>query len=109
MSAYPAQIRAGATFCCIFLFAAFSQTAAAKTLCVNPGGTASCFSKIQLAVNAASKNDVIDVAAGTYAEAVVIGKPLSLIGSGSSRSIIDAAGLPNGVFIDGFYNQGSAD
>jgi pectin methylesterase-like acyl-CoA thioesterase len=90
---HPARFRPGPTFCCVILFAAFSQTLAAKTLCVNPTGSNSCYAKIQLAVNAASNNDVINVAAGTYAEDVVIGKPLSLIGSGPDRSIIDATNL----------------
>lgn len=103
---HPARFRPGLTFCCVILFAAFSQTLAAKTLCVNPTGSNSCYSKIQLAVNAASNNDVINVAAGTYAEDVVIGKPLSLIGSGPDRSIIDATNLANGILLDGYNNPG---
>src|ERR1019366_8510395 len=46
----------------------------AATLCVNPGGTGGCFAKIGDAVAAAAKNDTIQVAAGVYAEDVVIGK-----------------------------------
>ena len=45
--------------CCAVLFAVFSQSVAAKTLCVNPGGSYPCYSKIQLAVHNASANDVI--------------------------------------------------
>jgi hypothetical protein len=103
---HPARFRPGFTLCCVILFAAFSQTLAAKTLCVNPTGSNSCYAKIQLAVNAASNNDLINVAAGTYAEDVVIGKPLSLIGSGPERSIIDAANLANGILLDGYNNPG---
>ena len=49
----------------------------AATLCVNPGGTGGCFSTINSAVAAASPNDTVKVAAGSYAEDVVIGKALS--------------------------------
>jgi hypothetical protein len=73
----------------------------AATLCVNPGGTKGCFSKIGAAVKAASPNDTINVAAGTYKEDVVIGKALSLIGAGRATTIIDATGLSNGIYIDG--------
>src|SRR6516165_4413264 len=64
----------------------------AATLCVNPGGTGGCFSTIRAAVSAASPNDTIKVAAGTYAEDVVIGKTLSLVGSNQNTTIIDATG-----------------
>jgi hypothetical protein len=37
---------------------------------------------------------------------VVIGKPLSLIGSGPDRSIIDATDLANGILLDGYNNPG---
>ncbi|WP_162601609.1 right-handed parallel beta-helix repeat-containing protein [Occallatibacter savannae] len=57
---------------------------------------------------AASAWDVINVWPGTYKEAVVIGMPLSLIGSGANSTIIDAIGLPNGIFVDGFDNVGLA-
>ena len=54
-----------------------NQRAAAKTLCVNPGGTKGCFSKINDAIAAAKAKDTIDVAAGTYKEDVVVDKSLS--------------------------------
>jgi parallel beta-helix repeat protein len=100
----------GIRFVCLntILTIAICQTALAATLCVNPGGTAGCFAKIQDAVNAAAANDTIHVAQGTYAEDVVVGKPLSLVGHGSSNTIIDAAGLLNGVYIDGLDNPGLA-
>ncbi len=65
-----------------------------------------CYGKIQFAVNAASNYDVIEVARGTYKEDVTIGKPLSLIGTGADPSVIDATGLPNGIFVDGFDYPG---
>lgn len=96
-----------------FVIAAFavlitlsSQNAAAATLCVNSGGTGGCFATIQTAVNSASPNDVVNVWPGTYKEDVIIGKPLSLIGTSSSSTKIDATGLPNGIYVDGFDNPG---
>jgi parallel beta-helix repeat protein len=103
------QFRPDALFCCALLLAAFSQAAQAKTLCVNPGGTGGCYAKIQLAVTAAAVNDVINVAAGTYTEGVVIGKPLSLIGAGASSSFINATNQPNGILADGLNNPGLHD
>ena len=81
-----------------------SQSAAAATLCVNPGGTGGCFSKITDAVAAAKPHDVIRVAAGSYAEDVVIGKPLSLVGANPNTTIIDATGLSNAVYVNGLDN-----
>src|ERR1019366_8994698 len=92
--------------CCAVLFAVSSQNAAAATHCVNPGGAGGCYSKIQTAVNHASPNDVINVAAGTYKEDVVIGIPLSLLGAGASSTWINAAGLANGIFVDGYDHAG---
>ena len=91
--------------CCV-LFAAFCQTTAAWTLCVNPAGSNGCYSKIQDAVNHASANDVIEVGPGTYKEYVTIGKPVSIIGAGAESSIIDATNLAHGFFVDGFYVPG---
>jgi len=78
----------------------------AKTLCVNPGGTSGCFAKINDAVAAAAVNDTIQVAAGTYKEDVVIGKSLSLVGAGAARTVINAKGLANGVYVDGLDHPG---
>jgi parallel beta-helix repeat protein len=95
-----------------FLLLAFgtSQFAAAgvapTTLCVNPAGSGGCYKTIGAAVAAAGPGSTINVAAGTYREAVVIGKPLFLLGAGSVKTIIDAAGLPNAVYVDGFDNAG---
>src|SRR3954453_11069953 len=81
-------------------------SASAATLCVNPGGTRGCSATISAAVMAATSNDTITVAKGSYHEAVVIDKPLSLIGSGDEKTIIDATGLPNGINVDG-HNHGA--
>jgi hypothetical protein len=37
---------------------------------------------------------------------VIIGKPLSLVGAGCGRSIINAVRLPTGIYIDGIDNPG---
>lgn len=78
----------------------------AATLCVNPGGTGGCFAKINDAVAAAAKNDTIQVAAGVYKEDVVIGKPLALVGAGSTSTIINAKGLANAIYVDGLDHAG---
>lgn len=78
----------------------------ATTLCVNPGGTGGCSSTIAAAVAAAAPGDIIKVAAGTYAEDVIIGKSLSLLGAGAESTIIDATGLANGINVDGLDNKG---
>ena len=103
---YSARLRVALVVCSAVLFAAFSKDAAANTLCVKPGGSQWCYAKIQWAVNAASNNDVINVAPGTYKEDVVIGKPLSLIGAEGDPSVIDATNLANGIFVDGFDHPG---
>ena len=94
--------------CFTILFAASSQNAAAATHCVSPGGSGGCYPTISIAVSHAAAHDSINVAAGTYKEDVVIGKPLSLIGAGAGASVIDATGLANGVFIDGYTHPGLA-
>jgi len=104
---YPARFRPWLFVCCVILFAAFAQTAVAwTTLCVNPNGSQGCYSTIQAAVNNALPNQVINVEPGTYTEDVVIGIPLSLLGSGPGQSVIDATGLAHGIFVDGFDNPG---
>lgn len=89
--------------------AGLSQTAGHHALCVKPDGSNGCYATIQGAVNHASMNDVIFVAPGTYAEEVVVGQPLSLIGAGANTTTIDATGLAHGIFVDGFDHPGLHD
>ncbi len=92
----PRHLLAGAV-----LVAAMCQPAVASKPCVNPGGKAGCYSTIGAAVAAALPGSAIIVAPGTYKEDVIIGKPLWLIGADSKNTIIDAAGLANGIYVDG--------
>ena len=103
---HPIRIRPWVVVCCALVFVMCSQPATANTLCVTPGGSVFCFATIQSAVNAAAPNDVIKVAPGVYQEDVTIGKSVSLLGAGDDPSVIDATGLPNGVFVDGFDHPG---
>jgi nitrous oxidase accessory protein NosD len=93
--------------CSLAALGALCQTAAGATLCVNAKPTPTCtYSTIGAAVAAASAGDVIQVSHGTYREEVTIGKPISLLGENSNNTIIDATGLPNGIFVDGLDNAG---
>lgn len=78
-----------------------SSLAVASTLCVHPNGGFGCKSTISAAVAAAAAGDTIVVAPGTYKEAVVITKPVSLVALDGTWPTIDAKGLPNGIFING--------
>ncbi|HVC47797.1 MAG TPA: NosD domain-containing protein [Terracidiphilus sp.] len=93
---------------CASLLLLAPASAAAATLCVNPSGSAGCSKTINGAVSLAKPYDVIMVWPGTYKEDVVIGMPLSLIGAGAKKTIIDAMGLANGIFVDGYDNAGLA-
>lgn len=93
-----------------FLFALTccgALVANAATLCVNPRGASGCQTTIAAAVNAASPGDTILIAPGTYKEDVVIKQSISLIGS-NRATVIDASGLPNGIFIDGMASAPNA-
>jgi parallel beta-helix repeat protein len=84
-----------------------SLASATLTVCSSGCG----FSTIQLAINAASPNDVIKVAAGTYAEHIVIAKSIALIGGWNNppafvtrtlgASIIDGSNTGRVVLITG--------
>ncbi|HLW89058.1 MAG TPA: right-handed parallel beta-helix repeat-containing protein [Terriglobales bacterium] len=91
------------------LFAAFPHLTSAKTLCVVPHGSNTCYAKIQDAVNHAAPGDVIRVAPGEYDEQVTIGIPLSLLGAGADQTTIDATNLDHGVFVDGSDHPGLTD
>jgi parallel beta-helix repeat protein len=88
------------------LFAVTGQPATAGTLCVKPGGSATCFATIGAAVAAASAGDSIRVARGTYAEYVLVPKPLALIGEDDDETVIDATHQPFGINVDGYHNSG---
>jgi len=75
------------------------QTASGAVQCVNPAGSSGCQTTIGAAVSKAASGDTIQVGAGTYKEVVTITMPLSLIGAGSSSTIIDATGLANGIVV----------
>ena len=94
-------LRSASGFVALICFSVSGAQAA--TLCVNPGGTSGCKATITAAVTAASAGDTIQVAPGTYKEDVVITKPLALLGSQESHkdTVIDAAGLANGIFVNG--------
>jgi hypothetical protein len=68
---------------------------AAASVCVNPGGTDGCFATIQAAVDVASPGTVIDVAAGTYAESVVVptAKRVTIRGAGAGATILQGDGV----------------
>jgi len=79
------------------------------TLNVGPGQT------IQAAIDAANSGDTIIVAAGTYYENLVINKDITLIGAGSSSSVIDGSGIERcveigtvNVYITGFKITGGS-
>ena len=84
---------------------ALALPAAAATLCVGSGGSG-CFATIGAAVAAAAPGDTIQVYQGVYAEDVVIGKSLALVGKNPANTIIDATGLANGIVIDGLNHPG---
>lgn len=84
-----------------------SHAAMAATLCVGGGADFStCYATIGAAVSAAKAGDRINVAAGQYNESVMVTKPLSLVGAGAGSTIINAKGLPNGIYVDGLDNGG---
>jgi parallel beta-helix repeat protein len=84
------------------LVAAGAVGASAATLCVNPNPRSGCaYTTIGAAVGAAAAGDTINVAAGRYNEDVHIIRPVALVGSGAGRTVINAKGLANGIFIDG--------
>lgn len=64
------------------------------TLCVAPGGAGGCFASIQAAADAAPNGSVIEVAAGTYVENLLLTTPSSLVirGVGAAGTIIDGGG-----------------
>ena len=98
----------GAACCITLLLFSIAQPASAAILCVDPSGKAGCQTTIGAAVAAANSGDIINVAPGTYAETVTIGKPLTLNGASAATTIIDASGLSWGIYVDGIDNPGLA-
>ncbi|HUX46192.1 MAG TPA: right-handed parallel beta-helix repeat-containing protein [Terracidiphilus sp.] len=101
-------VTAALSACCAALLLLTPTGASAATICVNSSGSAGCSKTINGAVSLAKPYDVILVWPGTYKEDVVIGKPLSLIGAGAQKTTIDATGMANGIFVDGYDNAGLA-
>ncbi len=81
-------------------------TAAPPTVCVNPGGSGGCFATIQAAVDAAARGAVIQIAAGTYVENVVIpaAAKLTLSGEGATATVVDGNGSGRVFEIGGALN-----
>lgn len=85
--------------------------ASAATRCVTTAAKSDCpadltYTTIGDAVIASSANDTIEVAKGTYAEDVIIGTSLSIIGASQKNTIVDATGKSNGFYVDGIDNPG---
>jgi parallel beta-helix repeat protein len=74
---------------------------------VSPSGadagdcTSAACRTINYAIGQATAGDVISVAAGTYAEAVIVAKQLTLSGHGATIDAAGQASPPNGVVISG--------
>ena len=83
--------------------------ATGATWCVNAAASSGCKATIGAAITAAAANDTVLVAPGTYAESVTIGKPLSLIGADAGKTIVNAANLGVGIYVDGIDNPGLAN
>jgi len=86
------------TFLSIALFSA--PVVFGANQCVKPGGGGGCLSSINAAVAAAGANDTVTVGHGTYAEYVIVNKPLALLGENSANTTINALGLPDGIEVD---------
>lgn len=86
------------TLASVLAFVAFPSFSA--TRCVSASGNG-CLQTISQAISLSAPGDIIRVQAGVYTESVTITMPLSLIGDGRDRVIINALGLSNGIFVNG--------
>lgn len=74
--------------------------ARAATLCVDPSGANGCYVHIQDAINAASDQATINVAAGTYSEHLTLSWTRMVInGAGSSATFVDGTGSGRVIYI----------
>ena len=78
-----------------------SNVFAAKTIIVAQDGTGD-HSTIQDGVDAASDGDTVKVYDGTYYEAVNIMKSVTLIGNGTTKTILDGKGTLDHQHLFGF-------
>ena len=96
------------------LILAAPLAASAATRCVTTAAKSACpagltYATITDAINASSAGDTIQVAKGTYAEDVKIGKSLFIVGASQKNTIVDATGLSNGFYVDGIDDPGVSD
>ncbi len=96
------QVAAAALLTCSSVFAGLLSSgvaAAATTRYVSTSGTDSgnCSSTpcktVNYALSQASPGDTIQVAAGTYNQTIDVEKPITLVGAGQGKTIIDGKGL----------------
>lgn len=77
--------------------------APAQAVTVGPPGSGAMFTSIQTGINAAPPGGIVLVAAGSYAASatLMIDKPLTLLGTGSSSTIFTAQGpgFPSGMLL----------
>ncbi len=84
-----------ALFCMIFFLSANFSSGETRTV----GKEGAEYSSIQDAVDEADPGDTIRVFEGTYEENVLIEKTLSLVGNGSSVTVVDAGGSGSAIFV----------
>ena len=77
----------------VALILIFGVTVHAAVWTVDDSGGAD-FTTISAAISAAGEGDTINVPAGTYDEAIVMNKPLNLIGNDASDTVITYTGSP---------------
>ncbi len=107
MKARPGKMSALAAVLMIVLIAA---TIISLVICVNASVTVKPGDRIQAAIDAADRGEIIDVYSGTYQESLVINKPVILKGidSGSGLPLVETENNPaitlkaDGIVLEGF-------